>query len=78
MRKIKMQNLNDLRVNEAFEKYVISKKAQGVKDVMIKDYHYHFRSMSKSVSLLRTFGRSHKMLERVLSRKERSIWKKNL
>ena len=37
MGKIKMQNLNDLRVNEAFEKFVISKKAKGVKDVTVRD-----------------------------------------
>ena len=56
MRKIKMQNLNDLRVNEAFEKFVISKKAQGVKDVTIRDYHYHFRSMSKYLDVEKRFS----------------------
>ena len=45
MGKIKMQNLNDLRVNEAFEKFVFSKKAQGVKDVTVRDYHYHFKKL---------------------------------
>ena len=56
MRKNKMQNLNDLRVNEAFEKFVISKKAQGVKDVTIRDYHYHFRSMSKYLYVEKHFS----------------------
>ena len=56
MSKIKMIKVNDLTVNEAFEKFVISKKAQGVKDVTIKDYHYHFRSMSKYLDVEKHFS----------------------
>ena len=56
MRKIRMQNLNDLRVNEAIEKFIVSKKAQGVKDVTVRDYHYHFRSMSKYLDLEKRFS----------------------
>ena len=41
MGKIKMRKLNDLKVNEAFEQYVISKKARGVKDVTIRTITYH-------------------------------------
>ena len=47
MGKIKMRKLNDLKVNEACEQYVISKKARGVKDVTIRTITYHFKSMSK-------------------------------
>ena len=56
MRKIKMQNLNDLRVNEAFEKYMISKKALGVKDVTIRICRNHFQSMSKYIDEEKRFS----------------------
>ncbi len=55
MGKIKMRKLNDLKVNEAFEQYVISKKARGVKDVTIRTITYHFKSMSKYLDMDRCF-----------------------
>ena len=62
-----MLNLNDLRVNEAFEQYVISKKARGVKDVTISTITYHFKSMSKYLDMDRCFWElSQEDLERMV------------
>jgi len=59
MNKIKMRKVNDLTVNEAFEKYVISKRALGVKDITVQTYHYHFSAVS---SLLCGIIRSKMMI----------------
>ncbi len=56
MSKIKMRKVNDLTVNEAFEKYVISKRALGVKDITVQTYHYHFRVMSKFLDVEKPFS----------------------
>ena len=56
MNKIKMKKVKYLTVNEAFEKYVISKRALGVKDITVQTYHYHFRVMSKYLDVEKPFS----------------------
>ena len=47
MNKIKMKNACNIKASEAFDRFVISKQACGLKEVTIRNYRNHYHSISK-------------------------------
>ena len=47
MSKIKMKNACNIKASEAFDRFVISKQACGLKEVTIRNYRNHYHSISK-------------------------------
>lgn len=53
MPKIKMRSpVDSIEIGKAFDEFVLSQTAKGVKEVTLNTYHYHFRSMSVYMSIL--------------------------
>ena len=55
MREITMNPEAGRSFKEVFEEFVISKTAQGVSDVTLNNYHYHFMNISKYIDVERGF-----------------------